>query len=106
MPGQSKSQRVWRFEILAYQIDFELCRRMRAFDADTPILFSTGAAFEADKEEEGLSNERPVSPRLSPLNLRSLIYMCVSAHTNGLALFMLAILAIYCDRKPGSLGFR
>jgi DNA-binding response OmpR family regulator len=29
---------------------FELCRRMRAFDPDTPILFFSGAAFEVDKK--------------------------------------------------------
>jgi two-component system OmpR family response regulator len=29
---------------------FELCRRMRAFDPRTPILFFSGAAFEADKK--------------------------------------------------------
>lgn len=29
---------------------FELCRRMRAFDPDTPILFFSGAAYEADKK--------------------------------------------------------
>jgi DNA-binding response OmpR family regulator len=29
---------------------FELCRRMRALDAHTPILFFSGAAFEADKK--------------------------------------------------------
>ena len=28
---------------------FELCRRMRDFDPDTPILFFSGAPFEADK---------------------------------------------------------
>jgi DNA-binding response OmpR family regulator len=28
---------------------FELCRRMREADPDTPILFFSGAAFEADK---------------------------------------------------------
>ena len=28
---------------------FELCRRMRAFDPHTPILFFSGAAYEADK---------------------------------------------------------
>ena len=87
---------------------FELCRRMRAFDPHTPILFFSGAAYEADKKRgieagadayvikpdlDGLlgsikqfvshaenataksSNldERRVSPRLSPLNGRSLI---------------------------------
>jgi len=30
---------------------FELCRRMRAFDQHTPILFFSGAAFEADKKK-------------------------------------------------------
>ena len=29
---------------------FELCRRMRAFDAHTPILFYSGAAYDADKK--------------------------------------------------------
>lgn len=29
---------------------FELCRRMRALDPHTPILFFSGAAFEADKK--------------------------------------------------------
>ena len=29
---------------------FELCRRMRDFDPHTPILFFSGAAYEADKK--------------------------------------------------------
>ena len=29
---------------------FDLCRRMRDFDPDTPILFFSGAAYEADKK--------------------------------------------------------
>ena len=29
---------------------FELCRRMRVFDPHTPILFFSGAAFDADKQ--------------------------------------------------------
>jgi DNA-binding response OmpR family regulator len=29
---------------------FELCRRMRAFDPHIPILFFSGAAYEADKQ--------------------------------------------------------
>jgi DNA-binding response OmpR family regulator len=29
---------------------FELCRRMREFDPHTPILFFSGAAYEADKK--------------------------------------------------------
>jgi len=28
----------------------DLCRQMRAFDPDTPILFFSGAAYEADKK--------------------------------------------------------
>ena len=30
---------------------FELCRRMRVFDQHTPILFFSGAAYEADKRQ-------------------------------------------------------
>ena len=30
---------------------FELCRRMRDFDPHTPILFYSGAAYEADKQK-------------------------------------------------------
>ena len=30
---------------------FELCRRMRALDLHTPILFFSGAAYEADKKK-------------------------------------------------------
>jgi len=30
---------------------FELCRRMRDFDSLTPILFFSGAAYEADKKK-------------------------------------------------------
>ena len=30
---------------------FELCRRMRIFDPHTPILFFSGAAYEADKQQ-------------------------------------------------------
>jgi len=49
--------RVERFDL--YLLDaslpdldgFELCRRMRAFDQHTPILFFSGAAFEADKKK-------------------------------------------------------
>jgi DNA-binding response OmpR family regulator len=29
---------------------FDLCRRIRDFDQDTPILFFSGAAYEADKK--------------------------------------------------------
>ena len=29
---------------------FELCRRMRSLDPDTPILFFSGAAYESDKQ--------------------------------------------------------
>ncbi len=30
---------------------FELCRRVRDLDASTPILFFSGAAYEADKQK-------------------------------------------------------
>lgn len=29
----------------------ELCKKLRAFDSSTPILFYSGAAFESDKQE-------------------------------------------------------
>lgn len=33
----------------------ELCKKLREFDAKTPILFYSGAAYEADKEKARLS---------------------------------------------------
>lgn len=30
---------------------FELCRRLRSLDPDTPILFFSGAAYETDKQK-------------------------------------------------------
>jgi DNA-binding response OmpR family regulator len=30
---------------------FEVCRRIRQFDATTPILFYSGAAYESDKQK-------------------------------------------------------
>ena len=30
---------------------FEFCRQIREFDSDTPILFYTGAAYDADKQK-------------------------------------------------------
>ena len=48
---------------------FELCRRMRAFNPDTPILFFSGAAFEADKERgiEAGANAYVIKPDLDGL---------------------------------------
>ena len=43
---------------------FDLCRQMRDFDADTPILFFSGAAYEADKKRglEAGANAYVVKP--------------------------------------------
>ena len=43
---------------------FDLCRRIRDFDADTPILFFSGAAYEADKKRgiEAGANAYVVKP--------------------------------------------
>jgi two-component system, OmpR family, response regulator len=43
---------------------FELCRRLRALDPHTPILFFSGAAFEADKTKgiEAGANAYVVKP--------------------------------------------
>ena len=48
---------------------FELCRRLRDFDADTPILFFSGAAFEADKKKgiEAGANAYVIKPDLDGL---------------------------------------
>ncbi len=56
---------------------FELCRRMRDFDPNTPILFFSGAAFEADKEKgiQAGANAYVIKPDLEGLlgNLRQLV---------------------------------
>ena len=48
---------------------FDLCRRMRAFDPDTPILFFSGAAYEADKKRgiEAGANAYVIKPDLDGL---------------------------------------
>ena len=48
---------------------FELCRRMRAIDRNTPILFFSGAAFEADKKKgiEAGANAYVIKPDLDGL---------------------------------------
>jgi DNA-binding response OmpR family regulator len=48
---------------------FELCRRMRAFDPHIPILFFSGAAYEADKRK-GIAagaDDYVVKPNISEL---------------------------------------
>ena len=48
---------------------FELCRRMRAFDPDTPILFFSGAAYETDKKRgiEAGANAYLIKPDVDSL---------------------------------------
>ena len=48
---------------------FELCRRLRALDPHIPILFFSGAAYEADKKKgiEAGANEYVVKPNISEL---------------------------------------
>ena len=48
---------------------FELCRRMRAFDPHVPILFFSGAAYEADKKKgiEAGADDYVVKPNISEL---------------------------------------
>jgi len=48
---------------------FELCRRMRAFDPHIPILFFSGAAYEADKQK-GIAagaDDYVIKPNISEL---------------------------------------
>lgn len=55
---------------------FDLCRRMRAIDPETPILFFSGAAFETDRKRgiEAGANAYVVKPDLDGLigNIRQL----------------------------------
>ena len=48
---------------------FELCRRLRAFDSRTPILFFSGAAYEADKKKgfEAGADDFVIKPNISKL---------------------------------------
>jgi two-component system, OmpR family, phosphate regulon response regulator PhoB len=48
---------------------FELCRRMRDFDPHTPILFFSGAAYDADKKRgiEAGANAYVIKPDLDGL---------------------------------------
>jgi DNA-binding response OmpR family regulator len=48
---------------------FELCRRMRAFDPHIPILFFSGAAYEADKKKgiEAGADDYVIKPNISGL---------------------------------------
>jgi DNA-binding response OmpR family regulator len=48
---------------------FELCRRLRALDSRTPILFFSGAAYEADKKNgfEAGADDYVVKPNISEL---------------------------------------
>ena len=56
---------------------FELCRQMRAFDQHTPILFFSGAAYEADKKRgiEAGANAYLVKPDVDGLvrSIRQLV---------------------------------
>ena len=48
---------------------FELCRRLRAFDSLTPILFFSGAAYEADKKKgfEAGADDYVIKPNIAEL---------------------------------------
>jgi len=48
---------------------FELCRRLRAFDSCTPILFFSGAAYETDKKKgiEAGADDYVIKPNISEL---------------------------------------
>ena len=56
---------------------FELCRQMRAFNPLTPILFFSGAAYEADKRRgiEAGANAYLVKPNVNELvgSIRQLV---------------------------------
>lgn len=64
---------------------FELCRRMRAFDPLTPILFFSGAAYEADKKRgmEAGADDYVIKPDVD--GLVGSITQLVSQAENGTA---------------------
>ena len=63
---------------------FELCRRMRDFDPHTPILFFSGAAYEADKKRgiEAEANAYVVKPDVDGLvgSIRQLVSDAATAN--------------------------
>jgi DNA-binding response OmpR family regulator len=62
---------------------FELCRRMRDFDPHTPILFFSGAAYEADKKRgiEAGANAYVIKPDVDGLvgSIRQLVSQAENA---------------------------
>jgi DNA-binding response OmpR family regulator len=67
---QMESFDIYLLDAWLPEIDgFELCRRIRNFDADTPILFFSGAAYEADKRRgiEAGANAYLVKPEIDGL---------------------------------------
>jgi two-component system, OmpR family, response regulator len=62
---------------------FELCRRMRDFDAHTPILFFSGAAYDADKKRgiEAGANAYVIKPDVDRLvrSITQLVFRAKSA---------------------------
>jgi CheY-like chemotaxis protein len=64
---------------------FELCRRLRAIDRHTPILFFSGAAFEADRKRgiEAGANAYVIKPDLDGLlgNIKQFVSPAESAWT-------------------------
>lgn len=62
---------------------FDLCRRMRAFDPDTPILFFSGAAYEDDKKRgiEAGANAYVIKPDLDGLvgSIKEFVFRAESA---------------------------
>ena len=61
---------------------FELCRRLRAIDQQTPILFFSGAAFETDKKKgiEAGANAYVIKPDLDGLisNIKQFVHQTES----------------------------
>ncbi len=62
---------------------FELCRQMRDFDSHTPILFFSGAAYEADKKRgiEAGANAYVIKPDVDGLvgSIRQLVSQAENA---------------------------
>ena len=67
---QTESFDLYVLDVWLPEIDgFELCRRMRAIDRHTPILFFSGAGREADRKKgiDAGANEYVVKPEIDSL---------------------------------------
>lgn len=82
---------------------FEFCRQLREFDSDTPILFYTGAAYDADRQK-GMAagaNAYVTKPDVDCL-IKTILDLTVKAEVPGIAAAM--PVQGQCQPAPSSLS--